>query len=251
MKTLLAINTLTSVQNQPYASHLNLVYRMGKESDDEILLYTGYRTGIDRFRNMAGQVALTQECDLLMFLDDDVAVPRDTYTKLRKHIDDGADIVTPLIYIRGYPFEPMMFKSATIEGITGLFAYKDWEKEVSAEQPLLPCSAIGFSCCLMRTKLLSEVREPWFITGTNCTEDVYFCLKARNHYENKINILVDTAIRGGHLLDSEFIDFSTRPALQRFYEDLNPSLVAQAKMDRGEDYFRNNIAAIKEKYERA
>ena len=159
MKTLLAVNTLTSVQSQPYASHLNLIYRMGKESDDEVFLLTGYRTGIDRFRNMAGEVALANECDLLMFLDDDVAVPRDTYSIMRKHIDNtDIDIITPLIYIRGYPFEPMMFKAHEINGVTGLFAYSDWEEHVSADNPLLPCAAIGFSCALIRTKLPKQCR---------------------------------------------------------------------------------------------
>lgn len=249
MKTLLAINTLTSVQNQPYASHLNLVYRMGKNSDDEILLLTGYRTGIDRFRNMAGEVALANECDLLMFLDDDVAVPRDTYEILRRRIDEGADIVTPLIYIRGYPFEPMMFKAHLVDGVTGLFAFSDWEQHVTAENPILHCAAIGFSCALIRTKLLKEIQAPWFVTGANCTEDVYFCVKARNTLNNAVNIRVDTSVRGGHLLDPEFVDFSTRPALQKFYETLRPELLEKSSGERGEAYFEANIAKLKADYE--
>lgn len=251
MKTLLAINTLTSIQNQPYASHLNLAYRMAKDSpEDEIILLNGYRTGIDRFRNWAGEVALTQDCDFIFFVDDDVAVPRDTYQILRKHADEGADIVTPLVYIRGYPFEPMMFKARTQDGVTGLFAYSDWEEVESVKEgnPLLPCAAIGFSCALIKTKLLRDIQAPWFITGTNCTEDVYFCVKCRNHYNNAVNILVDTHIEAGHLLDPEFVSRGNRKALQTYYETCNPNLLEQKNPDRHEHYFDANIAAIKAKY---
>ena len=173
MKVLLAVNTLTSINDQIYAAHMNLAYRIGRETQDEFLLFTGRRVSIDRFRNQAAEYALRHDCDYLMFLDDDVAIPRDTYTIL-KSLD--LDIVTPLVYIRGYPFKPMFFKSIELGNETGLTTYDDWE-QVQADRlqeyenfktldpngalafnpHLLEVAAIGFSCCLIKTSVLREV----------------------------------------------------------------------------------------------
>ena len=90
---------------------------------------------------------------------------------------------------------------------------------------------------------------PWFVTGSNCTEDVYFCVKARNTFNNAVNIFVDTSVRGGHLLDAEFVDYSTRPALQKFYETLRPELADKSRHERGEEATEANVAKLKAKYE--
>lgn len=245
-KTLLAINTLTSVGSQPYASHLNLAFRMGKESDDEFILFNGWRSSIDRFRNEAAKIALHQDCDYLMFLDDDVLVPRDCYTILKKH---DVDIVTPVVYIRSYPFHPMFFKSVQGPNGAGLTFYDDWE-EVIAErldlfQGLLPVAAIGFSCCLIKVSLLQRIQPAWFVTGTNHTEDVYFCVKAKQTLGD-VGIYVDTSVDAGHMLDPEFVSRKNRAALMQFYEALNPHLLKATNQqgDHDKEYLERNQAAL-------
>lgn len=222
-KTLLAVNTLTAVGSQAYASHVNLAYRM-RDAGDEVTLFNGYRMGIDRFRNRAAAIALQNECDYLMFLDDDVCVNPFTYQKLKER---DVDIVTPIVYIRSYPFKPMFFKSIDlgVAGI-GLDHYDDWEKKVRIGD-LLPVAAIGFSCCLIRCELLKQIPPAWFVTGVNHTEDVYFCIKAKQTMAlqgKDVGIYVDTSLDSGHMLDAEFVSHSSVGALRRFYEDMDPSL---------------------------
>lgn len=257
-KVLLAVNTLAGVNSQVYASHLNLAYRIGKDTGDEFLLFNAARMSIDRFRNEAGKYALSAECDYLMFLDDDVAVPRDTYTLLK---EADVDVATPLVYIRGYPFKPMMFKAIGLGEETGLTTYDDWESVIELQtgknfvyhdKPhLLECAAIGFSCALIKVDLLRKVPPAWFVTGTNHTEDVYFCVKARQILENAVSIFVDTRIHAGHLLDPEFICLEMRDKLIDFYDSCNPEFAEREKgrkgdaADRKEGYFEKNINIVR------
>lgn len=230
-KTLLAVNTLTAVGSQAYASHLTMAFRMGKDCpEDNFLLFNGYRTSIDRFRNMAGKIALEQECDYLFFVDDDVLCPSDTYKKLKER---NVDIVTPVTYIRSYPFAPMFFqvvKSSTGETV-GLNYYYDYQK-AECENDLLPAAAIGFSCCLIKVELLKKIPPAWFITSPEQTEDVYFCVKARQYLNNQVGIYVDRSFAVGHMLDPEFVHPKTVAALRNFYEELDPDCIK--KYERGD-----------------
>lgn len=240
-KTLLAVNTLTSVGSQPYASHLNLAFRMGK-SGDEFLLYNGWRNSIDRFRNQAAQIALQQECDYLMFLDDDVLVPSDTYQRLK---DWDVDVVTPVVYIRGFPFKPMFFRGLkTPEGQLGLDLFPtDWresyKKDIS-EKGLLKVHAVGFSCCLIKVSLLKKIQPAWFVTGTGHTEDVYFCMKALNTLGD-VSIGVDTTLNAGHMLDPEFVSEETVGPLRELFKAMIPSLREEGRGDHANDYLSKNL----------
>ncbi len=247
-KVLLAVNTLAGVNSQVYAAHLNLAYRIGKETGDEFSLFNASRMSIDRFRNQAAQFALQNECDYLMFLDDDVIVPRDTYTLLKAA---DVDVVTPLVYIRGYPFKPMMFKSIDFGAETGLTTYDDWEAVIEKQTShMLECAAIGFSCALIKVSLLKKVPPAWFVTGTNHTEDVYFCVKARQILENQVSIYVDTRIHAGHMLDPEFITYGMRKPLLDFFDSCTPEYAERENKsrksagDRKDDYFEKNLKIV-------
>jgi hypothetical protein len=242
-KVLLAVNTLTMVDSMAYASHLNLVYRIGRDTTDEFLLYNSRRVSIDRFRNQAAAFALRYECDYLMFLDDDVLVPANIYQTLKSH---DKDVVTPLVYIRSYPYKPMMFKGIIDgEGAYGLTTYDDWELKITAENSLLEVAAVGFSCCLIKCSVLRKIPPAWFVTGTNHTEDVYFCIKARKALENQISIFVDTKTYAGHLLDPEFVSYETKKELLMFSESLNPELTLDTMGDRVDSYLnKNKVAAV-------
>lgn len=253
-RVLLAVNTLTAVGSQPYSSHLNLAYAM-KESGDEVVLFTGHRNSIDRFRNRAGQIALEGDFDYLMFLDDDVLVPKDTYARLRARMEsegpDGyiVDVVTPVVFIRSYPFKPMFFKAIDVENAGTLIEiYNDWE-EKAKEAELLPVAAVGFSCCLIRVELLKNIQPAWFVTGSHHTEDVYFCIKAKQTYalrKENVGIYVDTTLDSGHMLDPEFVSKATVQALRHYFEELNPDLLAIKTPcgDNSPRYLADNRAAL-------
>lgn len=242
-KTLLAVNTLTAINNQAYASHLNAAFRMGKDCpEDDFLLLNGYRMSIDRFRNQAARIALQNECDYLWFVDDDVLIPPDTYKRLKNR---NVDVVTPVTFIRSYPFKPMFFKcimSASGE-IAGLTHYDDYE-EAECDGDLLYAAAIGFSCCLIKTEILRRVPPTWFVTSAHQTEDVYFCIKARQTLENDISICVDRSFAVGHQMDPDFVHPVTRDALITYYETLNPELKNSRHGDNAGDYLEKQRAQL-------
>lgn len=242
MRILLGVNTLTSVQNQVYANHLNLVYRLGKDHPDiEFILVNGYRSSIDRFRNHCAKIALQNMCNYLMFLDDDVLVPRETFTNLLAAIELGvADVVTPLVYIRGYPFAPMFFKEALIDGAVGLTHFDDFRDFVD-EYGFVDCFAIGFSCCLFKCELLRDLPTPYFLTGPQHTEDVYFCCKLKEKFGKEVKIKVNTKIHAGHLLDNEFVHEDTREALKTYLETCDPTLLERHSGDRKQKYFEDVV----------
>lgn len=245
-RVLIAVNTLTSVGVQPYASHFNFAFRL-HETGDSFHLFNGYRMSIDRFRNDAGRIALRNGFDYLLFLDDDVCIGPTTYHMLKESIEarenweklvDGTpedqwpamppqvDIVTPVVHIRSYPFKPMFFKSENLDSATGLTHYTDWQDHCKIGD-LLPVAAIGFSCCLLRVELLKKVTPAWFVTGTHHTEDTYFCIKAKQTAAlrgEKVGIYVDTRLDSGHMMDPDFVCMPTRQALIDYYETVIPEL---------------------------
>jgi hypothetical protein len=157
-----------------------------------------------------------------MFLDDDVLIPPDALIKL---LDNPADISAGLVIIRGYPFNVMAFKEKKVaEGEQpSLGYYNDLPKKEdgSLEERVL-CDAIGFSCALIKCDLLKKLPTPYFLTGANTTEDVYFCLKVQewatqNSIEPRPEIILRTDIECGHLLNAEPIQWKTREKFQKFY----------------------------------
>lgn len=225
MKTLVAVNTLTSIARDSYHTHMNLWYRLGKDhpkEEDQFFQFSARRMSIDRFRNEAARIALQLECDYLLFLDDDMLVPKDTFNKLK---EAELDIIAALNYIRGYPFETMSFRykegTKHLENIT--------HEEVKDQQRVIPCDAIGTATCLIKVEVFKQVPGPWFITGPHNTEDIYFCIKAKE-YLPKLTIGTHCGVRTGHMLDPEVICVDTQPALKAYYESfMNPGELERIK----------------------
>lgn len=243
MRVLLGVNTLTSVSNQVYANHMNLMYRVGRDfpHDVEFILMNGYRASIDRFRNACAQAAMMHECKYLMFLDDDVMVPRETFQSLLNSCEMGlGDIIAPVVYVRGYPFHPMIFEALPVDKAVGLRHYDDFYLGMD-EHGFVKCAAVGFSCVIIRTEILRELPPPFFMTGPNHTEDVYFCCRVLENFGTKYEIKVDAKIKAAHLLDCEFIHSDTIDALKYYYETCDPTLKERFSDDRGQAYFEKVV----------
>lgn len=239
MKILLGINILTSVDSQVYGNHFAWAYHLGRLKEKlgiDIILYTPWRTSIDRMRNTAAKLALQNDCDYLMFVDDDMLVQLDTLECL---LDADKDIVMAHTYIRGYPFHPMAFKNLStdpndivLNHYTDLMEHKD-------EKGLVECPAIGFATVLIKTDLLRKLQPPYFVTTPNNTEDVYFCLNARKELgEENVSIAVDTRCPTGHKMDPEFVHEKTVHAHRAYCEALGLKLPDEKRGDRGEDYHK-------------
>jgi len=236
MKILVGINTLTSVDQPVYANHLQFFFRLGRHFDESttFAICTPRRMSIDRMRNMCAKMALEADYDYILFIDDDVIVPIDMLQKLLRA---DKDIVAGHTIIRGWPFNSMIFKHPTPERIQELDYYNEWKPEDLDEQGLLSVDAVGFSCCLIKVSLLKKLSAPFFVTGPNHTEDIYFCMKARQ-FVPETTIFVDPSISTVHCLGSEYIGPENRQFYKNYYKltynDQDPP--KQDSGDRGQAY---------------
>lgn len=212
MRILIGINILNSVKAQAYISHMNAIFRWGRQyPDDQFMLYTPERMSIDRMRNTCAKIALESNCDYLMFVDDDVIIEPGV---LKSLLDADKDIVAAETYIRGYPYPPMFFKFGPERKSSYYYEFKDHV----GPDGLVECDAVGFSCVLIKCELLRKLVPPYFVTGEGFTEDVFFCIKAKAQLP-ETTIYTDTKQPTGHILTSEAIHPVNRDALRRLHEE--------------------------------
>lgn len=222
MKILIGINTLTQVEQSIYANHIQFFYRLGRHYGNtvEFGINTPRRQSIDRMRNTSAKIALDNNFDYLMFIDDDVHIPIDTLDKL---LEADKDIIAGWTIIRGHPFDNMFFKFEDEEQ-TKLKAYNEpfeLEDFEPGNKGILKVAAVGFSCVLIKVSLLREMEPPYFVTGPFNTEDIYFCMKARETKGKEFSCYVHTGILTSHILGPECIDPLTRKDYKAYYEIVN------------------------------
>ena len=231
-KTFIGINTLTAVEQPVYASHLNLMYRLGKHyPDDKFGLFTPRRMSIDRMRNQLAKLAIESDYDYIAFIDDDVIVPSDMFDKF---FAADCDIIAGWTIIRGYPYENMFFEFTADHNLTT-------NKDQTRDGKIVDVAAIGFSTALIKVDLLRKVPPPWFVTGPTNTEDIYFCLKAKQ-YVPDVTIKVDKSIETMHIMGPEGIAPWNVDDFKKYFEAQNPDVLKspipflEKSGDRGEEY---------------
>lgn len=215
-KVMVGCNLLTQVDSIAYPNHMQFWYNQGRNTDFSFRFSSPRRMSIDNMRNFTAKAALEWEADYLFFYDDDVLIPNDSITAL---MDCDADIAAGLVYIRGYPFDKMAFKLQE-DGSLPHLTEEDLEK---AGNHIIDVSAVGFSCCLMKMSLLRKLEPPYFMTGTNHTEDVFYCLKALQTYP-ETTIRLNTKVRPTHLVDKYGVNHDNYKELQKFAETIDGSV---------------------------
>jgi hypothetical protein len=218
LRIVIGINSLTASQWPAYNNHIKLFYRLGRAYPDiDFMLINPSRVSIDKMRNMAAVSTIKNEFDYLWFIDDDVMIPLDTLERL---LACEADVAAASVIIRGYPFNFMAFRYTGINN-ESLEAMPSYPKDEGA---VINVDAVGFSCCLIKRQILEKVPEPWFLTGGNHTEDIYFCLNARDVDPN-CTIKVDTSIDCEHILWPETISQANKDNYKEYFEKQNPSVL--------------------------
>ncbi|MGH7239767.1 MAG: hypothetical protein ACREHG_06830 [Candidatus Saccharimonadales bacterium] len=217
LKIAVGINSLSVSQYAAYTNHLQFFFRLGRSSNTDLILVNPSRMSIDKMRNMTAQVALDNNCDFVLFLDDDVIVPTDGLDKL---LMTGADICAGDVIIRGYPFEHMAFRYVEANQLSPI---KDWDS--NSMDAIEEVDAVGFSFCLISTKLIRKVEAPYFVTGPYNTEDIYFCIKARKAFPN-CSIAVRKDVKCGHILWSEIITPDNHKLYAEYWKSQNQVLDA-------------------------
>lgn len=230
-KIVVGINSLVATTQPAYSNHIQLFYRLGRSYPNiDFCLVNPPRMSIDRMRNLCAETAMEIEASHLLFIDDDVLIPH-PFDFLKKLLSLKVPISAGDVIIRGWPFNHMFFKYNKYK--TGMYPVPE------VEEPLGPIDvdAVGFSCCLIETKLLKQLPKPYFVTGITNTEDIYFCMKARG-FDPDCRIVVDTSIKCGHILSAEVIEPDNLHNYRNYFkEQFKPTEDIEANF-RGESYYR-------------
>ena len=159
-----------------------------------------------------------------------VIVPLDFIDSL---ISCDADIVAADVIIRGYPFNHMSFVS---DGNQGLVPIPDMALEIEKQGigPVINVGAVGFSLCLIKVDILRKMADPWFVTGPMNTEDIYFCLKAKQ-LKDDITIKLDSRVQCGHILWQEVISRGNKANYSLYQEAMNPGMLEERLRQDGEN----------------
>jgi hypothetical protein len=231
LKIVVGINSLVNASYAAYSNHIQLFYSLGRYYPDiDFCLVNPQRMSIDRMRQLAADTALDIEADYLLFVDDDVLVPH-PFDFLRKLIKCDAAIACGDVMIRGYPFNHMIFRHKK-EDKDGLYQLD----KVPKKKGPIPVDAVGFSLCLIKSEVLKEIDRPWFVTGMNNTEDIYFCIKVREKFPDA-KIICDTSIPCGHILWSEIIEPANQKAYKKYWEAMYGAGKSESQ-DRGNSYYK-------------
>lgn len=216
MNIAIGCNLLTHQNSMAYASHMNLWHYMGKHfPEDKLIVNFPRRMSIDNMRNQTAQVALHNDCDFLCFYDDDVCLPKESIARLVQTMGrTKASIVAGLTYVRGYPFKSMAFA----KNKDGNLDHISWEDIEKSKDDYIECDAIGFSLVLIDTKILKDMEAPYFLTGPGFTEDVYFCLKVKDHFPDT-KIILDRGVQTDHIIGDYTISHSNHKFVKEFEEN--------------------------------
>jgi len=211
-KILLSTLIYSAVDPAPYASHLNAFYRFGRDLPEwEFVFHSPWRLPIDAARNQAVQAALEYECEWLFFFDSDMIL---SPAVIRTLLEREKPMVMANCLIRGYPYEPMIFRYAD-ESKKALLKYVPTDED--RKQEVIQADAVGTACTVIHCELFKHMEEPWFLTGKYHTEDVYFCVKAAAEVQG-FSCWVDLTVEAGHLLNPFVLTSSNAPHLREFWE---------------------------------
>ena len=153
---------------------------------------------VDDARNTCVKEALRIGCKYIYFRDDDVI---DTNPKsLMQLLERNADIIGG-VYCKKQKARPvpLIYKGDCLDGFT------DW-----SYGDVFKVDGIGMGLTLIKTEVFKNISYPWFRTirgrdyedptmasptATGCTEDLYFCAKAR---KSGYDVWVDTGLQAKH-----------------------------------------------------
>ncbi len=153
-------------------------------------------------RTVLGRDTIAHGAEWLLWLDDDMVIPRGTVTRLMQHAKSGKKCITAHYYSRSHSD---IYGNGTYPSNVFLPRPEGGHKAIdpNIREGLMQVSACGFGCVLMHKDVFEAVEKkakehncPPFSTYEHCTEDVYWCNWAK---EAGQEIWYDPSIRCGHL----------------------------------------------------
>jgi hypothetical protein len=172
---------------------------------------------VDEARNTAVELAAPHALcpEFMLWIDNDVCVPEDAVLKLvyRARCFPQYDIFSGVYCTKvgpGRPSEPLIYKEH------GTGACWDW----TLGDLIFDATRVGMGLALVRMSLYKRLphsrTRPWYKTTEHCTEDIWFCDRARREVGAKI--LVDTSVLAPHIDNRTGVQYglpADSPPIQR------------------------------------
>jgi 2-polyprenyl-3-methyl-5-hydroxy-6-metoxy-1,4-benzoquinol methylase len=149
-----------------------------------------------RARNLLITAAVSEQCDYLLMLDDDMIPPPDLVQQLLAH---QKPVVGCLYWQRGGSYHPVIMREYTLKGDLKKFKFLDASDPIITEKPgLHPVDIIGGGCMFFDVKVFEQLLKPYFWWEHELGTDISICFRLR---EAGIPIHVDTSIEIPHVDD--------------------------------------------------
>lgn len=197
---LIAIPTNRYVETDTFKSLYDLEVPEGYKT--ELQFFYGYQ--IDQIRNLIGE--WSKKYDYLLSVDSDIVLPPDS---LKKMLSADKDIISGL-YIQRIPNTHTLevYMDTPNGGVTNIpYEYIDGCGVVEI-------AACGMGCALIKGDVFRKLEYPHFFYKSaldhreTTSEDVYFCLKAR---QAGFTVWADESIRCEHIGQTKFLVNPRKP----------------------------------------
>lgn len=205
-RILVGIPTAEYARRADFYDHLNL---MERPNGTAFTFCHGQSPAMSR--NIIIGQALEIGCSHVLFIDDDIIVPRDIISRLLAH---DKDIVSGLYTFRNYPHRPIMFHSVDDTGRCGL-------SYLSPDQNgLIRITAAGLGACLIKTEVFKTLdtdenkqngKSQWIRLGEldrdNWCDDIGFFNRARKAgFEAYCDLTLSCGHIASMIVTPKFID---------------------------------------------
>lgn len=146
-------------------------------------------------RNALVSAAAKQGADYVAFIDADMTFPEDTLHRLYYNSKD----ICGVLYkgrLKPHPYN-VFFWNGDKTGMEQV--RRTWNPP---DVKLMEVDAVGTGIMLIKKKVFSELKQPYFFYEADRSEDIMFCQACR---EKGIRIFVDTTVKCGHIGEEIFI----------------------------------------------
>lgn len=185
-KVLIGVPTADFARRADFYDHLGVMYK-----PEGTIETRAHGQSPARNRNIIIEQALEHNCTHILFIDDDVLVPRNCLTELLKH---DKDMVTGLYLMRPYPHKPIIFDYQNEDGLVR------WAQLSPDKQGVIPVVSGGLGCCLIKTDVFKALEKPWIrlgeIESDHWCDDIGFFKRAR---AAGFELYCDLTVQCGHI----------------------------------------------------
>ena len=186
----------TRNNNSPIACNLNKLPVLRAYNTK---FFTVSNLQVDQARTNLVQQCLDNDCDYVLFIDDDIVPPQDGFVKLLEHIEkDEIDIISGDYPLKGDILHSVHLQLDDNGLVTELNRINFKDKTLIKNNWL-----IGLGFCLIDINFFKQARQPWFlchskneVTKNEVNEDAHF---SELCHMNGFNIYIDKTIKCLHL----------------------------------------------------